>query len=266
MPDSSRQIPGNVQVGDVLAEKYRIERILGVGGMGVVVQATHLDLEQRVAIKWMLSQVSSHGESVGRFLREGKAAARLTSEHVARVMDVGRLDGGEPYMVMEYLQGQDLSNVIKTEGPRQPELAVDYVLQACEAIAEAHAQGIVHRDIKPSNLFLTRRADGTPLVKVLDFGISKLSSKPGEEAVASMTSTTALLGSPAYMSPEQMRSAKNVDTRCDIWALGMVLYELLAAAPPFEAETLAGLIAAITSADRWSKRVSPRGATVRKWT
>lgn len=238
-----------VKIGEVLAEKYRVERVLGVGGMGVVVEATHLDLQKRVALKFMLKGTGDPGgEAVARFMREGRAAAGLHSEHVARVLDVGRLDTGEPYMVMEFLEGRDLSDLIRGDGPQPVDRAVSYVLQACEAIAEAHARGIVHRDLKPSNLFLTQRADGVALVKVLDFGISKVARAQGDHAAeASMTNTRAILGSPSYMSPEQVRSSKNVDARTDIWALGIILYELLSAKPPFDADSLPGLIAAIIS-------------------
>lgn len=238
-----------VAVGEVLAGKYRVERVIGVGGMGVVVQAMHLDLDRRVALKFMLVDVIGHSaDAVARFLREGRAAAMLQSEHVARVMDVGRLETGEPYMVMEFLEGQDLSDVLREHGPLSVERAVSYVLQACEAIAEAHAAGIVHRDLKPSNLFLSQRSDGTPLVKVLDFGISKVVRPKGEaSSSAGITSTQAILGSPAYMSPEQVRSSKNVDARTDIWALGIILYEMLTCRSPFEGESVAALIAAIAS-------------------
>jgi serine/threonine protein kinase len=226
-----------------------VERVIGVGGMGVVVEAVHIDLDRRVALKFMLVDAIGHtGEAVARFLREGRAAAKLQSEHVARVLDVGRLDTGEPYMVMEFLEGKDLSDVLQAEGPQPIDRAVSYVLQACEAIAEAHAAGIVHRDLKPSNLFLSRRSDGAPLVKVLDFGISKVVRSENDAGVSvGMTSTQAMLGSPAYMSPEQVRSTKNVDGRTDIWALGIVLYELLACQSPFVAESVPALIAAIAS-------------------
>lgn len=248
MPGMVQQPTLPVSAGQVLAGKYRVERVLGVGGMGVVVEALHLDLERRVALKFMLGEAASNGEAVARFMREGRAAARLRSEHVAQVLDVGRLETGEPYMVMEYLDGLDLSALIKAEGPQAPDRAVSLVLQACEAVSEAHAVGIVHRDLKPSNLFLANRPDGTPLVKVLDFGISKVARVSGSnQQEASMTSTSAMLGSPAYMSPEQVRSAKNVDARTDIWALGIILYELLTAQAPFDADSLPGLIAAIIS-------------------
>jgi len=227
-----------IEVGEVLAGKYRVDRILGQGGMGIVVAAQHLQLQEPVAIKMMLAEAAANPDAVARFLREARAAARLQSSHVARVSDVGTLPDGRAYMVIEYLEGSDLSRVLETSGPLPMGTAVDYVLQAAEAIAEAHSLGIVHRDLKPSNLFLAQRRDRTPLVKVLDFGISKVSATSSQPAERTMTETSALMGSPIYMSPEQMTSARDVDGRADIWALGVVLYELMAGVPPFVGETL----------------------------
>lgn len=223
-----------VNVGDVLAGKYRVDRVLGVGGMGVVVAATHLQLHQTVALKFILKSAVEADAAVARFLREARAAARLKSEHVAKVLDVGTLENGAPYMVMEFLEGADLAQVLAQAGPLDPQTAADYVLQACEAIAEAHGYGIIHRDLKPQNLFLTYGVGGSPLVKVLDFGISK--TVEGVESALTRTST--LMGSPLYMSPEQMRSARDVDVRTDVWALGVILFELLSGQAPFHAETL----------------------------
>src|SRR5262249_17959342 len=183
-----------------------VDRILGVGGMGVVVAATHLQLGQPVALKFMLAEALAQPEAAERFLREARAAVRLRSQHVARILDVGTLETGAPYIVMELLEGMDLAQLLERR-PLPPQAAVDYVLQACEAIAEAHANGIVHRDLKPANLFLARTPTGAPLVKVLDFGIAKAH----DPQLASVTQTSAVFGSPAYMSPEQLRSAKNVD-------------------------------------------------------
>src|SRR6266542_4042743 len=180
-----------VSEGDLLAGKYRVERVLGGGGMGVVVAAHHLQLARRVALKFLLPEACSQPGSVERFLREARSAAQIGSEHVARVSDVGTLETGAPYMVMEYLKGDDLSQVLKTRGRLPLQEALDYVLQACEAVAEAHAIGIVHRDLKPANLFLTQRADGSPLVKVLDFGISK-ATVVGDMAGAAVTATAAV--------------------------------------------------------------------------
>src|SRR6188768_2962187 len=201
--------------GHVLAGKYRIERVLGQGGMGVVVAATHLQLGERVALKFLLPQAIHNPEAVERFAREARAAVKIKSEHVARVSDVGLLESGAPYMVMEYLEGYDLSTWLQQRGPLPVEQAVEFILQACEAIAEAHALGIVHRDLKPANLFVIQRADGVLSVKVLDFGISKATGLIGS---GDMTTTSAVMGSPYYMSPEQMGSTKDTDTRADIWA------------------------------------------------
>ncbi len=241
MSDSNEpKVP--VNPGDVLAGKYRVERILGMGGMGVVVAATHLHLEQRVAIKFLLPEIAKHPETVARFSREARAAVRIQSEHVGKVLDVGALDTGSPYMVMEFLEGCDLSDLVKSRGPRPWNEAVEYVLQACEAMAEAHKIGIIHRDLKPANLFLTRRPDGSPCVKVLDFGISKVADSPDGQA---LTQTAAMMGSPKYMSPEQLKSSRDVDARTDIWALGVILYELLSGEGAFRADTVPQLYVAI---------------------
>jgi serine/threonine-protein kinase len=234
------------QPGTVLAEKYRVDRLLGQGGMGWVVVATHLQLEQRVALKFMhAEQAALDPDSVKRFLREARAAARIQSEHVARVMDVGTLENGSPYLVMEYLEGHDLEHELRSGRQLPVRTAIDYALQACEGLAEAHAAGIVHRDLKPGNLFLARRADGSHRIKLLDFGISKLAPISGKTEEIAMTSTQALMGSPLYMSPEQLRSSKNVDKRADIWSLGIIIYEMLGGRAPFDGETLPEVCARI---------------------
>jgi serine/threonine protein kinase len=240
MSQGAPEVDAGVKVGDVLAGKYRVERVLGVGGMGVVVAAYHLQLEQRVALKFLLSSALRNPGGRARFDREARAAARIRGEHVARVLDVGQLENGAPYLVMEYLEGLDLAAWLTERGPLPVELAVDFVLQACEAVAEAHSLGIVHRDLKPANLFCVRRPDGLPSIKVLDFGISKMA--PNGTSDGHMTTTSAVVGSPLYMSPEQMRSSREVDPRADVWALGVVLYELLTGHAPFEAETLPMLV------------------------
>ncbi len=228
----SVQVSGIAAVGDVLAGKYRVNKILGIGGMGMVVAATHLELDQRVAIKFMLPGSHESAETSARFLREAKAAGRLNSDHVCRVMDVGRFDNGAPYIVMEYLQGEDLGAVLRRRSPLRVSEAVDFILQGIEGIAEAHANGIIHRDLKPENLFLHKRNDGSPIIKVLDFGISKFAKGGGS------TSTRDIMGSPAYMAPEQMESSTNVDQRADLWSLGVVLYRMVTGKPPFHGDTL----------------------------
>src|SRR4051812_31818578 len=167
-------MPAPVEAGRILAGKYRVERVLGEGGMGVVVAAMHLELEERVALKFLLPQMANNAEYVARFVREARAAAKIRSPHVARVSDVGRLEDGSPYMVMEYLEGADLARYLEQHGRLALEEAVTYVLQVCEALAEAHPIGIVHRDLKPGNLFRVQLSDGSPSIKVLDFGISKM--------------------------------------------------------------------------------------------
>ncbi len=233
--------------GAVIAGKYRIERPIGAGGMGVVFAARHLELGKRVALKVLRG---GKGDEA-RFLREARAAARLESEHVARVLDVGRLDDGTPFIAMEHLSGVDLARRLLEGGPLRVDEAVGYLLEACEAIAEAHALGIVHRDLKPSNLFLTSRRDGSEIVKVLDFGISKVTRTIEDASLAamSMTGATGVVGSVWYMSPEQLHDAKRVDARADIWALGVVLHELIAGSRPFEGESAAAVGARIAAGE-----------------
>jgi serine/threonine protein kinase len=232
--------------GSVVAGKYRVERLLGEGGMGWVVQAMHLQLDQHVALKFMNASVASASpEAVARFLREARAAARIQSEHVARVSDVGTLDTGAPYLVMEYLEGQDLDSLLRTRHALPVSEAIVYALQACEGLAEAHAAGIIHRDLKPANLFLARKPDGSLRVKLLDFGISKLAPAAGRTSDGASTGTQNLMGSPLYMAPEQMRSSKNVDRRADIWSMGVILYEMLTGQSPFNGDTLPEICARI---------------------
>jgi eukaryotic-like serine/threonine-protein kinase len=236
----------DVAPGQIIADKYRVERVLGEGGMGYVIAAHHLKLDQRVALKFLKQEALAHEHVVHRFAREARAAAKIRSEHVARVIDVGDLPSGVPYIVMEYLEGEDLGQRLHQRGALPVEEAIGYVLEACEALAEAHAAGIVHRDLKPPNLFLARAAGRIATIKVLDFGISKaLDEAP--EAGRHLTSTSMIMGTPLYMSPEQLRSSRDVDPRADIWALGVVLFELLTGRLPFDGENTTAVITAIVA-------------------
>jgi serine/threonine-protein kinase len=232
-----------LRAGDVLQDKYRVERIIGTGGMAVVLEAAHTVFEQRVAIKLLRRSLTADEEAVARFDREARASFRIKSEHVAKVYDVSRLANGTPYIVMEYLEGRDLGNLLGDQKGIPAVQAVDYVLQACEAIAEAHTLGIVHRDLKPDNLFLGQAPDGSPCVKVLDFGVSKMSEK--NRRGRALTGAMVSLGTPQYMSPEQWASARDVGPGTDIWALGVILYELIRGVAPFDHPLFARLCSMI---------------------
>lgn len=217
--------------GDVIASKYRLDRVVGVGGMGVVVEAHHLELEQPVAVK-LLRPARMTDDNRERFRREAQAAFRLTSEHAVRILDLGQ-HGETLYMAMELLDGSDFGQILEAHGRLRVATAVGYVLQVCEAVAEAHAVGVVHRDLKPENLFLCTRADGTPCVKVLDFGLAKLR---GGGSRASLTRVNRGMGTPHYMAPEQWLSARDVGPGADIWAIGVILFQLVAGVKPFDDE------------------------------
>ena len=233
-----------MRIGEILAGKYRVERLLGVGAMGVVVAATHVDLLELRAIKFMLPSMLGDVEGVERFLREARAVSKLRSRHVAAVYDVGRLETGAPFIVMEHLEGSDLKTVLDQRRVLAPGEAAAYVSEACEALAEAHAAGIIHRDIKPANLFLATRAGSPEAIKVLDFGIAKMAAGPGATAME-MTRTKEILGTPLYMSPEQMRSMRSTDARSDVWSLGVILYRALTGKVPFDGETLTEVCIAV---------------------
>ena len=233
-----------IRVGDVLADKYRVERFLGRGGMGMVIAVWHQDLHERRAIKFMLPEAAKRVESVERFLREARAATRLRSQHAVKIHDVARMADGVPYIVMEYLEGMDLDGVLESRGPLPVDEACQYILQACEAIGEAHALGVVHRDLKPANLFVTTGVRGEPFVKVLDFGIAKV-ARGTDVKSPSITISQTMMGTPAYMSPEQVSDSKTVDGRADIWSLGVILYQLTTGAIPFDADHFPVLFAKI---------------------
>ena len=240
--------------GVVLDGKFQVERVLGRGGMGQVVAAMHLQLRERVALKFLLPSAAHKPGSRARFLREARATVKLRSDHVARVIDVGTLAGDLPYMVMEYLEGEDLQSMLGARGALPVREAIDLLLQAMEGVAEAHAQDIVHRDLKPSNLFVSITRDGEHVVKVLDFGISKMLGAGDDALAADLTQTSSALGSPMYMSPEQVRSTKQVDSRSDVWSLGVILYEMLAGCPPWRADSVSAVTAMIAADDPPSLR------------
>jgi serine/threonine-protein kinase len=233
-----------VREGAIFAGKYRVDRVLGSGGMGMVLKAKHVELDGWVAIKVLLPGVAGP-DRIARFTREARAAAKLKGDNVARVIDLGTVEGGMPYMVMEYLEGEDLDQRLRRCGPLQVAEAIDFVTQACEAMAEAHAHGIVHRDLKNANLFIVTQPDGSERIKVLDFGIAKVLANDETGQGESMTRTLAIMGSPTYMSPEQLKSTRNVDARADIWALGVILYELLTERVPFDGDGMGELYANI---------------------
>ena len=241
-----------VAPGELVAEKYRIDRMIGFGGMGVVCEGVHLELGAKVALKFVRPEYAHDERVVARFLSEARAAAQLRSEHTCRVMDCGRLATGSPYLVMEYLDGADLRRIIAAQGHMPVEDAVSFALQACAALAEAHARGIVHRDVKPENLFLMQGPDGGALIKVLDFGISKqLGSVQGTRG---LTDSSDSMGSPHHMSPEQMIDPSTVDARTDIWSLGVLLYELLTGNLPFKGESVPQVCANVMTATPPSPR------------
>jgi len=237
-----------VTAGEIINGKYLIESLLGEGGVGIVAAARNIELDERVALKFLRPEMIGQTEIVARFMREAKAACSIKSEYVATVFDVGSLPDGSPFLVMEYLEGSNLGEVVEARGTLGCREAAEYIMQACEGLAVAHAKGVVHRDIKPENLFLTSRA-GMSIIKVLDFGISKavLTGSIFGGALPQVR-TINLMGTPLYMSPEQIRSAAGGDMRSDIWALGMVLYELLTGTLPLSAPTITELCAAVLEA------------------
>jgi serine/threonine protein kinase len=250
------ELPAQVREGRVLAGRYRIGNVLGTGAMGTVVAAHHLLLDERVAIKFLSPAALRSEDAVARFLGEARAAVRIQSPHVVRVFDVATLDGGAPYIVMECLDGCDLGEWLKLRGPLPVEWAVDFILQACHALADAHSRGVIHRDVKPANLFAVHRGGVVHCIKVLDFGISKAAeaaSTPDRAGARSRRASSGrqpAIGSPCYMSPEQMEGAPDVDARADIWALGVTLCELLTGELPFVGDSLNHVYSTIQSGAR----------------
>jgi len=229
---------GALAPGTLLAGKFRVVSRLGEGGMGSVYEIEHELTKHRRALKLLHQSMAAMPSVVERFLREASAAGRVGNPHIVETFDAGVLDTGEPYLVMEILRGQPLSSRIAAGNMRLSEV-VDLVGQAAAGVHAAHQAGIVHRDLKPDNLFITEGSDGRPFVKILDFGISKFD--PQKTGGLQLTQEGAALGTPYYMSPEQIRGEGSLDARADVYALGVILYECLAGVRPFEAETLAHL-------------------------
>jgi len=247
-PNLVSEIPAGLEPGTVIGGKYRIDGVLGVGGMGVVLRATHLLLRAPVAIKVVRGELAEHEAIVSRLIFEAQAAASLRSAHIVRVLDVARLPSGAPYIVMESLQGSDLAVALEERGTLPTREAVGYVLQACEGLAEAHAAGLIHRDLKPANLFLASTPEGVVL-KILDFGISKDTGPRRDHSHPTLSREGTGVGSPFYMSPEQLRASPSIDARADIWSLGAILFELITGHCPFEADTVASLAVQVMRAD-----------------
>jgi serine/threonine-protein kinase len=244
--DEAAALLKDLTVGTIVDGKYRIDEVLGRGAMGVVVAATHLQLGERVALKFLRYRARGPADDFqSRFKREARVSARLKNEHITRVIDVGVWRDAVPYMVMDYLSGTDLRQLVKKHGPLSVAQAIDFTVQVCVGIAEAHAAGVVHRDLKPSNLFVTRRSDGSDLIKILDFGISKWSAEEAE--LEELTQTGVVLGSPKYMAPEQLFGSSEVDSRADVWSIGAILYELLIGRPPFDLPTFTKICAELST-------------------
>ena len=238
-----------LSVGELVGGKYRITSVLGEGGMGIVFAASHVDLHCDVAIKVIRQELNQQPELIARLMLEARAAAQIRSEHVCRVLDVARLDSGAPYVVMEYLDGKTLATVLDAKGRLSERLAVDYLLQACEAVAEAHRAGVVHRDLKPENLFLAEFPDGRRAIKVLDFGISKATGTWVKPVARTLTNPSSAMGSPHYMAPEQMTAARDVDARADIWALGAILHQMVTGQLAFDGDSLPAVCAAVLQSE-----------------
>ena len=230
-----------MNIGDVIEDKYELVQMLGQGGMGIVFEARHLQLDRRVALKFLRIEMAKDPNMAKRFLREARAAASIGSEHIVEVVDVGETSDGEPYMVMEYLEGTDLSKLVEQQGMFPPQRAANLVIQLCHALAAAHSKGIIHRDIKPENAIIEQRIDGTERLKVLDFGLVKF-RKAAEGQTANLTATGATMGTPYYMAPEQALGQKDLDQQVDVYSTGVVLFQLLTGALPFDGETYAEIL------------------------
>jgi len=238
--DSSVGAAADPLVGICLDDRYQIARRIGEGGMGIVYEAMHVVIEKRVAVKVLKDDFSSRADVVARFRQEAKSASRIGHEHIVDISDFGQTPSGQSYFVMEFLEGEDLASVLGREGTLAPGRAIRIALQCCRALGAAHGKGIVHRDMKPENVFLTKRADDPDFVKVVDFGIAKMSEVDGTPG-KKLTKTGMIFGTPEYMSPEQA-AGKPLDHRVDIYAMGVILYEMLTGRVPFDGDTFMGIL------------------------
>jgi len=250
--------------GTLIGGRYVVEGLLGRGGTSLVLRARDTRLGHIVALKVLRNEEGRRRQDAMRFLREARIIARLKSEHVVTVLDV-EAEADPPYLAMELLEGDTVAQLLSAHGRFTPDVALRIVAQACRGVADAHALGVMHRDLKPSNLIVTRAPNGLRRVKVIDFGISKpIVDDPSH---VELTSTGQIIGSPRYMSPEQVRGGEEVDGRTDIWALGAILYELIAGVAPFEAPTVADTLARIvrdtpSPLGNYAPDVPPRAASL----
>ncbi len=234
--------PNDPLIGNVLAGRYLVKSRIGEGGMGLVYEGLHRDIDKRVAIKVLRDDLSRRPEVVARFRQEARSASRIGHENIVDIFDFGETTRGASYFVMEFLEGEDLGNVLGKKNTISAERACDIVLQCCRALSAAHATGIVHRDIKPENIFLTKRDGVDDFVKIVDFGIAKMSDIETDGAPGrKLTKTGMIFGTPEYMSPEQA-GGRDLDHRVDVYALGIILYECLAGRVPFEGDTFMGIL------------------------
>lgn len=236
---------GDPLIGSTVAGRYRVLKLLGEGGMGAVYLAEHVAIEKKIALKVLHPEYASKGDIVTRFQQEAISASRIKHPNVLEVFDFGQLETGAFYLAMEFLEGNDLADEIQRHRVLDPARGLRFAQQICRALAAAHAKGVVHRDMKPENVFLQRTPDGEEIVKIVDFGIAQL--RTNEEAAASskqrrLTRTGMIFGTPEYMSPEQA-GGKHADLRADIYAVGIILYEMFTGAVPFTGETFLGVLA-----------------------
>ena len=258
-PAATRKAPPSL-VGKVLADRYRLVRKIGEGGMGEVYEAQHVYIDRRVAIKTLRAEILANPEATSRFQQEARAASTIGHENIVSIEDFGQLEGGAVYMAMEYLEGCSLAERVRRGPPLERAEILDVLRQVCRGLGAAHDKGIIHRDMKPENIFLARgqrERAGHTAVKILDFGIAKVQHRGGGAAGAQLTQTGAVFGTPFYMSPEQALG-KPLDGRTDVYSVGVILYELFAGRVPFEGDSFMAILSQhITAAPLPPSRMAP---------